>query len=59
MKQIVKPDGQPYLEVEVKDGLLKLTCLQGTAANITYQVDAKVIPQLRQILTEAEFLKYI
>ena len=59
MKQIVKPNGQPYMEVEVKDGFLKLKCLQGTAANLTYQVDAKIIPQLRQILTEAEFLKYI
>jgi hypothetical protein len=59
MKQIVKPDGQPYMEVEVNDGLLRFKCLQGTAARYTYQVDAKVIPQLRQILTEAEFLKYI
>jgi len=59
MREIIKSNGEVYMEVEVKDGFLKLKCLQGTAANLTYEVDAKIIPQLRQILTEAEFLKYI
>jgi hypothetical protein len=59
MRKIIKSNGEVYMEVEVKDGFLKLKCLQGTAANLTYEVDAKIIPQLRQILTEAEFLKYI
>ena len=60
MREIVNHlSGRVYMEVEVRDGLLKLKCLHGAAADMTYTVDAKIIPQLRQILTEAEFLKYI
>lgn len=55
MREIVTPKGDVYARVEVCDGKLILHMKQG------YKVilDAKVIPQLRQILTEAEFFKVV
>jgi len=59
MREIIKPNGEVYMKVELKDGLLRLCCTNGTAKDLWYQVDAKIIPQLRQLLSEAEFLKYL
>jgi hypothetical protein len=55
MRNIVAPDGDVYCTVEVKDGKLVFGLKQG------YQIylDAKIIPQLKQILNEAEFFKVI
>jgi hypothetical protein len=53
MREIVTPQGSVYCTVEVKDGKLTFTLREG------YKVvlDAKIIPQLKQILNEADFLK--
>lgn len=59
MKEIFKPDGEIYCWVGVDRGLLKIKMNQGTAKGCTVQLDEKIIPQLRQILTEAEFLKIV
>lgn len=55
MREIVTPTGDVYARVEVQSGKLIIHMKTG------YQVvmDEKVIPQLRQILTEAEFFKVI
>lgn len=55
MKDITTPTGDVYARVEVRDGKLIIHMKTG------YQVvlDAKVIPQLRQILAEADFFKVI
>lgn len=45
--------------VSVENGQLILKLNSGTAKGVEVRMDAKVIPQLRQILTEAEMLKYI
>lgn len=55
MRNIVTTKGDVYCKVEVRHGKLIFHMKEG------YQVmlDAKVIPQLRQILTEAEFFKVV
>ena len=53
MRPIVRPDGTTYCEVEVRDGKLNLYLRNGTVVVL----DAKIVPQLRQLLAEAEFLK--
>jgi len=58
MRDIVKPNGEVYAKVYVEGGLLKIQLMQ-TAHQPIIVMDAKVIPQLRQLLTEAEFLNYI
>lgn len=58
MKEIVKPNGEVYARVQVEGGQLRIQLVQ-EASQPTVVMDAKVIPQLRQILTEAEFLKYV
>lgn len=55
MREIINPSGETYLKVEVRDDKLTLHLKTGYVVVL----DAKVIPQLRQILAEAEFLKYI
>lgn len=55
MREIVKPDGKVYCTVEVKHGHLIFTLQSGCKVLL----DAKVIPQLKQILTEAEFFKIV
>ena len=59
LREIVKPNGEVYCFISVDNGLLKIKFNQGTARGRTVQLDEKIIPQLRQILTEAEFLKTI
>ena len=58
MREITKPNGEVYARVYVVDGQLRIQLMQ-TETQPTVVMDAKVIPQLRQILTEAEFLKYV
>lgn len=59
MREIVKPNGEVYALVEVQDGLLQITPKQGTGKDTTLILDAKIIPQLRQILNEADFFKNV
>ncbi len=58
MRDIVKPNGEVYAQVNVENGQLRIKLMQ-TETQPTVVMDAKVIPQLRQILAEAEFLKYV
>ena len=58
MREITKPNGEVYARIHVEDGQLKLQLTQ-VETQPTIIMDAKIIPQLRQILTEAEFLKYV
>lgn len=58
MRDIVKPNGEVYARVHVVDGQLRIQLTQ-TESQPTIIMDAKIIPQLRQILAEAEFLKYV
>lgn len=55
MREIVTPKGDVYCKVEVRDGQLMITMKTG----FKVVLDARVIPQLRQILTEAEFFKVV
>lgn len=55
MREIVTPTGNVYCKVEVKDKQLIMHLKPGYQINL----DARIIPQLRQILTEAEFFKVI
>jgi hypothetical protein len=59
LKEITKPNGEVYCFVSVDSGLLKIKLNQGTGKGCTIQLDEKIIPQLQQILTEAEFLKTV
>jgi hypothetical protein len=59
LKEIVKPNGDVYCYVSVSDGLLKIKMNQGTHTGYTVELDAKIIPQLRQILSEADFFKVV
>ena len=58
MREIVKPNGEVYAKVWVDSDKLQIQLMQ-TAPQPTIIMDAKVIPQLRQILTEADFFKQI
>ncbi len=42
--------------VSVEDGQLRLKLNSGNVKGVEIRMDAKVIPELRQILTEAEIL---
>ena len=57
MREIVKPNGDVYAVVKVEDGQLKIQLKQ--YHGVWVHMDAKIIPQLRQILAEAEILNYI
>ncbi|CAB4125983.1 hypothetical protein UFOVP181_255 [uncultured Caudovirales phage] len=59
MREITKPNGEVYCWVGVNRGLLQIKMNQGTGKGMTVELDEKIIPQLRQLLTEAEFLKTI
>ena len=59
MREITKPNGEVYCFISVDSGMLKIKLNQGTSKGCTLQLDEKIIPQLRHILTEAEFLKTI
>lgn len=58
MREITKPNGEVYAKVWIDESTLQIQISQQTPA-LTIVMDAKVIPQLRQILAEAEFFKHI
>lgn len=59
MKKIVKPDGTVYCYISLEDGQLLIKLNQGKHKGLGINLDAKIIPQLRQLLNEAEFFKYL
>lgn len=59
MRPIIKPNGEIYCWVEVSDNILKIKLNNGSSKGMILHLDAKIIPQLKQILTEAEILNYV
>lgn len=65
MKEIVSPDGKRvHAYVSVENGILIIKSIywehqSGLIEGSTIRLDATTIPQLRQILVEAEFFKCI
>ncbi len=59
MKEIRRPDGSVYAFVSVEEGTLVIKLNQGKHKGLALQLDAKIIPQLRTILAQAEILKQI
>ena len=57
MREILKPNGEVYARVKVEGNQLKIQLVQ--ADGVWIHMDAKIIPQLRQILAEAEILNYV
>lgn len=57
MREILIPDGQPYMKVSLDKNNLELLLCHGRFAGTQIRLDPKIIPQLRQLLTEAEFFK--
>lgn len=57
MREIITPSGEIYAKVKLEDGRLMLQLCKGSAKDLWIQMDAKVIPQLRTILAEADFFK--
>ena len=57
MREIVTPEGKIYARVVVDEHQLKIQLMNAHGVWVT--MDKKVIPQLRQLLTEAEFFKYL
>jgi len=57
MREILKPDGEVYARVEVDEQQLRIQLAQHQ--NVWVVMDAKVIPQLSDILKEAIFFKHI
>jgi hypothetical protein len=58
MREIVNPQTKElYMRVEVKNGRLRMQCVKGSAADLWFELDAKVIPHLYPLLKEAEFFK--
>ena len=58
LREIIKPNGEVYAKVAVENGQLRIQLTQAPHQPVVV-FDAKVIPQLRQILTQAEFLNYV
>lgn len=59
MKEIIKPDGSVYAYVSVENGNLLIKLNQGKHKGLGINLDAKIIPQLRKILAQAEILNHI
>jgi hypothetical protein len=59
MREIVTPSGEVYARVKLEDNKLMLQLCKGSARDLWIQMDAKVIPQLRNILAEADFFKHL
>ena len=59
LKEIYKTDGEVYCFVSVEKGLLTIKLNDGPGKGYSVVLDAKIVPQLRQALTEAEFFKYV
>lgn len=59
MRTIVKPDGTVYCYISLENGQLLIKLNQGKHKGLGINLDAKIIPQLKQLLNEAEFLNYL
>lgn len=59
MREIVKPDGTVYAYVSLENGQLLIKLNQGKHKGLGINLDAKIVPQLRQILAQAEFLNHV
>ena len=57
MREIIRPNGEVYARVEVTEKELRIQLAQ--YHNIWVTMDAKIIPQLSDILKEAVFFKHI
>ena len=57
MREIVTPDGKVYARVEVDEVHLNIQLVN--SKGIWIVMDKKIIPQLVNILREAEFFKYV
>lgn len=57
MREILKPNGEVYARVEVNEKELRIQIAQ--YQNLWIIMDAKIIPQLSDILKEAVFFKHI
>jgi hypothetical protein len=59
VREIIKPNGQVYARVKVEEGMLKIQLAQSSIPDCWINMDAKIIPELKQILMEAEILNYV
>lgn len=58
MRDILKSNGEVYAKVWADTNTLQIKLMQ-SVPQVTIIMDVKVIPQLRQILAEAEFFKCV
>jgi hypothetical protein len=54
MREITKPDGEVYCWVDIADSLIKIKLNTGSAKGYRVVLDEKIIPQLIEILQEAQ-----
>jgi hypothetical protein len=54
MKEITKPSGEVYCWVDINDSLIKFKLNTGSAKGYSVVLDKKIIPQLIEILQEAQ-----
>lgn len=59
MRAINRPNGEAYCYVSVENNRLRFKLNHGDHKGMIIEFDAKIIPELRQILQEAEFFKYV
>jgi hypothetical protein len=57
MREIVTPDGKVYARIVVDEKHFKIQL--ANAHGVWVAMDKKIIPQLRQLLAEAEFFKFL
>ena len=57
MREIVTPTGAVYAWVSVDERCLNIKLNAGSAKGKTVKLDKAIIPQLKNILAEAEFFK--
>ena len=57
MREILDNSGNAYARVKIENGMLMIQLCKSSLPKAWITMDAKVIPQLRQLLTEAEFFK--
>ena len=57
MREIRTPNGEVYLRVELNEKHLRLQPARYQNDNFWFVLDAKVVPQLSEMLREAEFFK--
>jgi len=54
MREITKHDGEVYCWVDIVDSLIKIKLNTGSAKGYSVVLDEKIIPQLIEILQEAQ-----